>query len=628
MENKELNIIANDKIKEEYKKSLNGIIDGVKTGYASIDKPWLSIYSKEEINNPLPKMSVLDYLYINNKNNMSDYALNYFGSKVTYEEMFKRINKANKAFQSLGVKPGDTVAICCANTPEIVYIFYALSELGAVADIIDPRINANVMRKYLEDSNANVFMCLDVSLPRYQEMLEELDDIKYVINLPVLGSMPYPMRKMAEIKAFLDSKFKNVPMPDKIKDMPKGVINYKDFMQMGLNNSIMIDPYRENKPVAILHTGGTTGIPKGAVLSHDNLNALVEQLKRTELEFYHRQKWLSLMPPCVSYGLANGMHLSLCCGMESILIPTYEPEKIDKQILQYHPNRLTCSPAHWEYFEKSKLLDNKDLSFIINPIEGGDSLNVNLERKCNEKLAKNGCTDRLNKGYGLTETCAALCVASPKIEDNELLIGSIGYPLCQTVISIFETDELTGEIKELGYNEIGEICASAPQVMLKYHNNEEETSKTLKVHSDGKTWIHTGDLGYMTPDGRLFHKGRSKRIVIRFDGTKVYPFDIESVIGRHPAVALAAVVGIQDKDHIQGRLPKAYITLKEEYKDNISIIKEIEKLCEDNLIDYMLPVEYEIIDTMPKTPLGKLDFTNLENRNNIIEKDYTKTLKK
>lgn len=584
-----------------------GEIEGQKQGKPSLDKPWLAVYSEEAIKKPKPYMSAYRYLLLSNANNTAANAIEYFGVHVTYEELFDKINQIGAAFESLGIKQGDVVPICCANTPEIIYIFYALSKIGAVADIIDPRINESVMEKYLNNIDAKIFMCLDLSLPKYYNLMEK-QGIEKVISLPILQTLPVPMRAFAKAKQKLDEKIKGIPaMPNiKLPDDPK-YISFTEFEKLGKNKNSSEAKYEKDRPVAIIHTGGTTGISKGAVLSNDNLNSLVHQFRLTDLDLNNGQRWLNLMPPCVAYGLANGIHLSLCSGMESILIPTYEPEKIDDMILKYKPNRLACSPAHWEYFARSEKLKGKDLSFLKHPIEGGDSINPRLERQINEILHNQGCKDNLRKGYGLSETCAALCVASPKA-DPESLISSVGFPLVNTVMGIFDPD--TGE--ELGYNEVGEICASSDNVMLGYLNRPVENANTLKVHADGRRWIHTADLGLITEDGRVFVKGRIKKIIIRFDGTKVYPADIENAIASHPAVALNAVVGVRDSEYEQGELPKAYIVLKPEYKGNKEVINQIARICEENLIDYMIPFDYEEIPDMPYTAVGKVDFMKLK----------------
>lgn len=611
-----------DKI-DDLKKSLvaKGEIDGAMTGIPSVDKPWLAMYSADAILAEPPHTTAYQYLKDNNRYNLNANAIQYFGQKITYRELFEKIDEMAASFTKYGVKKGDTVAICCANTPEIVYIFYALSKIGAVADIIDPRINENVMLKYLSDVDAKVFMCLDLSLPKYYDIIDKAG-IETVVTLPILESLPAPAKAFAKAKQAIDSKIKGEPPMPKI-ELPddEKYMTFSEFKIAGKGTRIPNVSYEKNRPVAIIHTGGTTGIPKGAVLSNDNLNSLVHQFRLTDLEMNQGQIWLNLMPPCVAYGLANGIHLSLCSGMESILIPTYEPEKIDKMILKYKPNRLACSPAHWEYFARSEKLKGKDLSFLIHPIEGGDSINPQLEKRINEILHSQGCKDELRKGYGLSETCAALCVASPKA-DPESLISSVGYPLVNTIISVFEpiTDE-NDEIVELGYNQVGEICACSDNVMLGYHNRPEENEKTLRIHPDGKRWIHTGDLGLITEDGRIFIKGRLKKIIIRFDGTKVYPADIESVIAKHPAVALVAVVGVKDSNHEQGELPKAYIVLKDEFKNNKEAIEQIAMLCNQNLIDYMVPFAYEELEDMPYTAVGKVDFMKLKSMQTETKKE-------
>ena len=598
------------------KKVLTGEEKGVLAGKPSLDKPWLKMYSDKQIMAPVPEMTAYQYMYENNKLRKKEKALNYFGYTVTYGQLFDKIDEMVKSLTSLGVKQGDTVCICCTNTPEIVYLFYAISKIGAVADIIDPRINENVMYKYLSDVNAKLFLCLDLSLPKYYGIIDKTS-VEKVVSLPVLEALPAPMKAFAVAKQVIDAKKNNLPLPPKVV-LPKNdkYMTFSEFKKQGKNGFVVEAPYEKNRAVAIIHTGGTTGIPKGAVLSNDNLNSLAHQLRNTNLEFNAGQTWLSLMPPCVAYGLANGMHLSLSCGMQSILIPTYEPDKIDEMLLKWKPNRLACSPAHWEYFARSEKLRGQDLSYLINPIEGGDSINIELEKQVNEILRKQGCKDALRKGYGLSETCAALSVASPDVAP-EHLHQSVGYPLVNTNMGIFEPidpekDADINDIVELGYNQIGEVCTQTDNVMLGYFNRPEENARTLRLHPDGKVWLHTGDLGLITEDGRLFIKGRTKRIVIRFDGTKVYPADIESVIAKHPAVSLVAVVGVKDSSHEQGELPKAYIVLKDGYKNNPEIIEQIAMLCNQNLIDYMIPFAYEEIDKMLYTPLGKPDFMSLK----------------
>ena len=242
---------------------------------------------------------------------------------------------------------------------------------------------------------------------------------------------------------------------------------------------------------------------------------------------------------------------------------------------------------------------------MIAPTVGGDAMDKKLEVEANEFLRKHGCTSEIVKGYGLTEVCGGVAGTVP--ENNQ--IGSVGIPFVHTIISIFDPE--TGE--ELTYNEHGEICVTGPNTMLKYYNNDEATKEMLRVHDDGRIWVHTGDLGYMDEMGSLFIIDRIKRMIVRHDGFKIFPSLVEDVILLHPAVESVKVVGIADKEHRQGRLPKAHIVLKEQYRENTQeIYEEIKKLCEEKLPEYSQPVAYKFRDALLFTGLGKVDYLQLE----------------
>ena len=196
--------------------------------------------------------------------------------------------------------------------------------------------------------------------------------------------------------------------------------------------------------------------------------------------------------------------------------------------------------------------------------------------------------------------------------------GNVGVPMIHSVISIFKP----GTQEELTYNTPGEICMTGPGVMLGY-DRPEATAKALQVHADGKTWLHTGDIGYMDEDGFVYLDSRIKRLIIRHDGFKVFPSMIENVISQHPAVHQCSVVGCTDKDHVQGRLPFVYIVLDPEAAVSVKkrqVIKELRQLCTEELPEYVQPVGYKFIDSMPMTPVGKFDYRKLEEE--ITSRDY------
>ena len=250
-------------------------------------------------------------------------------------------------------------------------------------------------------------------------------------------------------------------------------------------------------------------------------------------------------------------------------------------------------------------MKNADLSFLITPAVGGDGMNIKLEKKANVFLKQHRAPNSIIKGYGLTEQCslAAACIN----DINE--IGSVGIPLPQNIISIFEPD--TGE--ELQYNQRGEVCISGPTTMLGYFNNEKATNEIIRVHEDGRDWIHTGDIGYMSEDGMLFIDGRIKRMIIRNDGFKVFPFNIETAIKSHEDVEECIVVGVRDSKYSQGYLPMAHIVLKRQHDKSERLIrKEILNLCREKLPEYAQPINLKFRKELPYTSIGKVDFVALQ----------------
>ena len=215
-------------------------------------------------------------------------------------------------------------------------------------------------------------------------------------------------------------------------------------------------------------------------------------------------------------------------------------------------------------------------------------------------------------------------VAGTVDENNH--IGSVGIPFVKTTISVFEPD--TEE--ELMYGQDGEVCITGPNTMIGYFNNLEATNNMLKKHKDGKMWVHTGDIGHINEDGSLFIVDRIKRMMIRYDGFKIFPSLIENVIGTHKAVDSCKVVAIADQEHSQGKLPKAHIVLKQQYKGKEEMIKEqIKLLCAEQLPEYVQPVDYKFRESLPLTSVGKIDYISLEKEDeNIKNKAPQKALKK
>ena len=400
--------------------------------------------------------------------------------------------------------------------------------------------------------------------------------------------------------------------PDKNK-YASNVIRWKQFIKGGEGQSTASEPYDPDHACVVVHTGGTTGSPKGVMLTDDCFNGIALQFQAYPKLFHRGQKLMNVMPPFIAYGFACGIHLPLVLGFTVIIIPNLDPAKLGSLVLKHKPEHMFGVPTHYQQLASDPKLRDKDLSFIINYAAGGDSLSRGAEQTVNDFLAAHGARYPIAKGYGMTEVSSAATVAAGL--DNKP--GSVGIPMVNTVVAAFEP----GTDQELPIGQRGELCISGPCLMKGYYNKPEETAILLRRHPDGRVWAHTGDMGYLDEDGFVFLDSRIKRMIIRHDGFKVFPSMIENVVSRHPAVHQCSVVGCTDKDHTQGRLPFVYIVLKAGITaKKKQVIRELERMCAEELPEYVQPVAYKFISSMPMTPVGKVDYRQLEA--DISPRDY------
>ncbi|MBQ7379449.1 MAG: acyl--CoA ligase [Clostridia bacterium] len=563
------------------------------TGYPSIDKPWLKYYTEEAINATLPECTIYEYLWENNKDYPNNVALNYFDRKITYGEVFANINKATKSYSALGLKSGDIVTVCAVTIPETIYSFYALNRLGVICNMVDPRTSTEGIREYIKEVNSKIVITIDVAYSKIVGAIKGTNVEKIVVISPA-DSLPQP-------KKLLFKAFKTTKIPSGNQH-----IKWNEFFGIGQNIEPDIATYKKNTPWVIVHTGGTTGIPKGVMLSNDNLNTSAFQAIKSGFDFQRHHTWLNIMPSFIAYGVGNGLHLPLIVGMEVILIPSFNPNEFADLLNKYRPNHMVGVPSHYGNIINNKKMQNQDLSYIIAPTVGGDAMDISLEKETNAFLAKHNCSYPACKGYGMSEVAAGVSICS-SYDVNK--IGSVGIPLTHTTMAIFDTT--TG--KELPYNEEGEICMTGPNTMVGYYNNETETNNVIKKHDDGLMWVHSGDIGYIDEDGFVFIKDRIKRVIIRHDGFKVFPSLIEKAVDTNDNVISNCAVGIADNSHSQGKLPIVFVVLKNGRDANV-VKKELFELCQKELPEYVQPVDFVFIDKMPLTPIGKVDYRALEEK--------------
>ena len=568
--------------------------------YASQAKPWLKYYDQKFIDQTLPALSAFEYVCQRSKNHLNDTALEYYGRKFTYADLIVNVKKTAAALRGAGVKKGDIITVVSIMTPEIIALFYAADMMGATLNLVDPRYSVEGIREYIEEVDSHLLVCLNVVYERCRQAAKRTN-VEKVIVLSPADSLPPVMAVGYKLTT-----------PDKNK-YASNVIRWKQFIKGGEGQSTAAEPYDPDHACVVVHTGGTTGSPKGVMLTDDCFNGIALQFQAYPKLFHRGQKLMNVMPPFIAYGFACGIHLPLVLGFTVIIIPNLDPAKLGSLVLKHKPEHMFGVPTHYQQLASDPKLRDKDLSVIINYAAGGDSLSRGAEQTVNDFLAAHGARYPIAKGYGMTEVSSAATVAAGL--DNKP--GSVGIPMVNTVVAAFEP----GTDQELPIGQRGELCISGPCLMKGYYNKPEETAILLRRHPDGRVWAHTGDMGYLDEDGFVYLDSRIKRMIIRHDGFKVFPSMIENVVSRHPAVHQCSVVGCADKDHTQGRLPFVYIVLKADTTaKKKQVIRELERMCAEELPEYVQPVAYKFISSMPMTPVGKVDYRQLEA--DISPRDY------
>ena len=570
--------------------------------YASETRPWLKYYGQKYIDQTLPECSAFEYVCRQNKNRLGEPALEYYGRKFSYADFIVNVKKTAAALRAVGLKKGDIATVVSVMTPEVIYAFYAADMIGATLNLVDPRYSAEGIHEYIEEVDSHLLICLNVVYERCRQAARRTH-VERVIVISPADSLPFPL-----------SVGYKLTTPDK-NQYKSNVLHWKQFIEAGKNQSIADAGYDPDHACVVVHTGGTTGSPKGVMLTDRNFNAIAMQFSAYEALFKKGQTLMNIMPPFIAYGYACGVHLPLVLGLKVVIIPNLDPDKLGSLVWKYKPEHMFGVPAHYQQLAADPKLKDKDLSFIRNYAAGGDAISRGAEQTVNDFLASHNVEYPMAKGYGMTEVSSAATAAAGVVNKP----GSVGVPLVNTLVSVFEP----GTDKELPIGQRGELCISGPTIMKGYYNKPDETAAILHTHSDGRVWVHTGDIGYLDEDGFVYLDSRIKRLIIRHDGFKVFPSMIENVVSQHPAVHQCSVVGCTDKDHVQGRLPFVYLVLNPEAAASSKrkqIIKELRQLCAEELPEYVQPVGYKIIPEMPLTLAAKFDYRKLEEE--ITPRDY------
>ena len=565
------------------------------------ERPWLKYYEEENIPSSLeyPDCSMVDMIMQSAEKWPDNIAYSYYGHKVTYRNFVKKIEKTARALKNYGVKEGDRVTICMPNTPEGITMVYAVNMVGAICNMVHPLSSEKELEYYIKVAESKYVLVIDAVFDKIYRLRDTAQLERIIVVRPSDGL------------GFLKKKLYNTLHVKKVR-LPQNdsrVVLWEDFIA---NSYFYQGNYHEERggadPAIIMYSGGTTGAPKAVLLSNLNINAESMCDATMIRQITPGATVLSILPLFHCFGLGVCIHTPLCKGMGCILIPAFSHKQFAEIIRKNEPNFIVGVPTLFEALVNARIKGD-DLKSVEAVICGGDALNQTLRDKVNDFLESHGSNAKIRVGYGLTEGSGAVCL-SP---ENAFSDGIIGMPFPDTDFKIVKNSTFT----RLSAGEEGEICVSGPLVMMGYLNNDAETAQTIRVHDDGKIWLHTGDLGYVGKDGLIYFAQRLKRMIIS-SGYNIYPTHLESIINSHEAVLTSTVIGI---DHpYKGQVPKAFIVLKPGYRPGKRLEREIRELLERNVPVYALPAAYEFRDKLPQTLVGKVAFKKLE----AEEKDKNK----
>lgn len=542
-------------------------------------KPWLQLYPPQIPHTLTYDNSSLQQLLVITAEKYPDkIAIHFNGKELTYKELYESSLKMAGYLKKIGIKKGDRVAIMLPNTPQSVIGFYGVLFAGGIAVQTNPMYTERELAFQMKDSGAKAIIGLDILFPRITKIQGETD-LQHIIIAAIKDYLPFPKNL---VYPYIQKKQYGFS----VKVEHKGNHHlFKEIMKEQPITDPVLDINCDEELAILQYTGGTTGFPKGVMLTHRNL---IANSKMCQAWLYRCREGeevvLGALPFFHVYGMTTVMILSVLQASKMVLIPKPDPEVLLKAIQSQKPTMFPGAPTMYIGLLNHPDLTKYDLSSIDSCISGSAPLPVEVQEQF-EKLTGG----KLVEGYGLTESSPV--THANLLWDGTRVSASIGLPWPDTIAEIRSLE--TGE--PLPPGEVGELVIKGPQVMKGYWNRPEETSQVLQ---DG--WLFTGDMGYMDEKGYFYIVDRKKDMIIA-SGYNIYPREVEEVLYEHPSVKEVVVAGVPDP--YRGETVKAYIVLK----DGTSITEdEMNKYARKNLAAYKVPRMYEFRDELPKTTVGKI----------------------
>jgi long-chain acyl-CoA synthetase len=535
-------------------------------------RPWLRFYGKLPHSLDYPEITLYEAVAATAARVPDDLAWDFLDTTSTYRAFLAAIDGCADALAALGLARGDRILVSMPTSPQGVIAFYAANKLGAVPALIHPLSTAPEIEYYLNASGARMALTLDAFYDRFAAVRP-----KQPLETLILARIPDYLSPLKRFGFWLTKgrKIAAVPVDARVRWWADVMAGTYPETRRAVSNT--------NDPAAILFSGGTTGLPKGIVLT--NRNFIAEGMQAAAWGgMAEGHSILAILPIFHGFGLGVCVNAAFMAGGKSILVPMFSAEVVARLLRKKRPNLLVGVPTLYEALARDASLAKADLSCLRATFSGADTLPRPVKERFEKLVAERGGRVKLLEGYGLTEAVTAI-MAMPLDEYRE---GSIGIPFPDMLAKICRA----GTEQELAPGEEGEICIAGPAVMQGYLDDAEATREALRVHADGRTWLHTGDLGKMDADGFFYFTVRLKRM-IKSSGFNVYPAQVEAVLYRHPLVAEACVV------------------LKDAAQANAATERALIEHCRAQLIKWSCPRQIEFCTELPKTRVGKIDYRML-----------------
>ncbi len=549
-------------------------------------RPWLKFYLKEVSPDvKIPEKSAVETFDEATDKWKDRTALVFYGRKISYRELRDHVDRFAAAMQDLGVKKGDRVALLLLNSPQFIIAYFGAMKAGAILTAISPVYVSPEIKHQIEDSGAKIIICQDILYENVERAGVKLDKI-------VLTSIG---EYLPGLKKFLGSSIlravyqKMATPPPEIYER-EGIYQFQDLIKKYPPKPPKIKFNIHDDLLTLPYTGGTTGLPKGAMISHYNITAaryigsefwgnVVQEGKETVLAY---------MPFYHIYGQAVIMLGGIAQGYTLIIFTTPDLDDMLNAIESYKVTLFFSVPSLYEYLRDYQRTDRINWKRLKVLVSGADAL---LEDTAMGWEKRTGT--KIHEGWGMTET-TSIGMGSPYGRPK---IGSFGVPMCNTVAGIVNPEST----KFMPVGDIGELCIKGPQIAKGYWNKSEETKKMF-VKIGNETWLRTGDLARMDKEGYFFFYDR-KRDMIKYKGLAVFAREVEEVLKAHPQIKEAGVIGVPDKD--VGEKVKAIVVLETDARGKVSE-EEIMKYCAENMAHYKCPRIVEFRGEVPKTDVGKV----------------------